>query len=133
MRISDWSSVVCSSELSAGCPCPGSTSPPQWSSCSRRTAEQSSSVNHTGEDHEGFAEERLDRRCRRKRGARGRLWPALRQGRLPRRPRRSFRSEEQTSDLQSLMRRSYPGFCLKKKIRDGGYVRSDILVETLAV
>src|SRR3546814_8242177 len=60
-------------------------------SCSRRTAEQSSSVNHTGEDHEGFAEERLDRRCRRK------------------------RSEEHTSELQSLMRISYAVFCLKKK------------------
>src|SRR3546814_6046732 len=76
-------------------------------SCSRRTAEQSSSVNHTGEDHEGFAEERLDRRCRRKRGARRRLWPALRQGRL--------RSEEHTSELQSLMRTSYAVFGLKKK------------------
>src|SRR3546814_5745807 len=83
MRISDWSSDVCSSDLQkrpgAGLPKPAHRAYSSESfkiklrqSCSRRTAEQSSSVNHTGEDHEGFAEERLDRRCRRKRGEIGR-------------------------------------------------------------
>src|SRR3546814_1494337 len=33
----------------------------------------------------------------------------------PRRKARSFRSEEHTSELQSLMRISYAVFCLKKK------------------
>src|SRR3546814_3832828 len=32
------------------------------------------------------------------------------------RPRRAYRSEEHTSELQSLMRISYAVFCLKKKI-----------------
>src|SRR3546814_8534221 len=37
--------------------------------------------------------------------------------RLHRRPRCEHRSEEHTSDLQSLMRTSYAVFCLKKKTR----------------
>src|SRR3546814_4312189 len=36
-------------------------------------------------------------------------------GRIPRRGARSLRSEEHTSELQSLMRISYAVFCLKKK------------------
>src|SRR3546814_9820972 len=36
-------------------------------------------------------------------------------GRLRRRPRGATRSEEHTSELQSLMRISYAVFCLKKK------------------
>src|SRR3546814_5183748 len=35
--------------------------------------------------------------------------------RLARHPRRPYRSEEHTSELQSLMRISYAVFCLKKK------------------
>src|SRR3546814_10028705 len=35
---------------------------------------------------------------------------------LPRRPDRPRRSEEHTSELQSLMRNSYAVFCLKKKL-----------------
>src|SRR3546814_5263946 len=46
---------------------------------------------------------------------RGRLHPRGREDR-PRRPRRAgVRSEEHTSELQSLMRISYAVFCLKKK------------------
>src|SRR3546814_1016397 len=41
--------------------------------------------------------------------------PAERGGRLAAAPRRDFRSEEHTSELQSLMRISYAVFCLKKK------------------
>src|SRR3546814_10041023 len=37
--------------------------------------------------------------------------------RLLRRPNRRLRSEEHTSELQSLMRISYAVFCLKKKIQ----------------
>src|SRR3546814_5986263 len=40
---------------------------------------------------------------------------ALRPAPAPRPPRRSPRSEEHTSELQSLMRISYAVFCLKKK------------------
>src|SRR3546814_3517891 len=38
-----------------------------------------------------------------------------------RRASRSMRSEEHTSELQSLMRNSYAVFCLKKKIQKTGY------------
>src|SRR3546814_10295450 len=48
-----------------------------------------------------------DKRDRRAGGAAARRWP---DGRAPRR-----RSEEHTSELQSLMRISYAVFCLKKK------------------
>src|SRR3546814_10516387 len=42
-------------------------------------------------------------------------WRALRHERLMSRPARRDRSEEHTSELQSLMRISYAVFCLKKK------------------
>src|SRR3546814_3923037 len=42
----------------------------------------------------------------------------LRQLRLVRRPPSNRRSEEHTSELQSLMRISYAVFCLKKKNKD---------------
>src|SRR3546814_6831199 len=42
----------------------------------------------------------------------------LARGRPFRRCRRSSRSEEHTSELQSLMRISYAVFCLKKKTQD---------------
>src|SRR3546814_8351114 len=42
--------------------------------------------------------------------------PAVRLARLPRTRRPGARSEEHTSELQSLMRISYAVFCLKKKI-----------------
>src|SRR3546814_2371848 len=74
MRISDWSSDVCSSDLSEA-------------SASRMQA--------------------LPRRCRR------RCAPARR---LSARRARTERSEEHTSELQSLMRISYAVFCLKKQI-----------------
>src|SRR3546814_1876879 len=44
-----------------------------------------------------------------------RLALRLRAGHLPRRPDDEARSEEHTSELQSLMRISYAVFCLKKK------------------
>src|SRR3546814_2752938 len=37
--------------------------------------------------------------------------------------RRSWRSEEHTSELQSLMRISYAGFCLKRKERRRDHIR----------
>src|SRR3546814_7107907 len=57
-------------------------------------------------------------RCRRHRRRRARSTWRCAKGRCPsarRRPRRSSRSEEHTSELQSLMRISYAVFCLKKK------------------
>src|SRR3546814_5749076 len=81
MRISDWSSDVCSSDLprrahqqSRPRGAPGGAEPPRWLA------------------------RRRDRRQPRPRTARG-----------------NGRSEEHTSELQSLMRISYAVFCLDKK------------------
>src|SRR3546814_1469993 len=42
---------------------------------------------------------------------------------------RAFRSEEHTSELQSLMRISYAVFCLKKKTQDTNYQNSHYLYQ----
>src|SRR3546814_1122895 len=86
MRISDWSSDVCSSDLPSATPdrpCAAGP-PPGWQGRASRR--------HT----------RSSRRIRRRNCASLRAgWPN--------------RSEEHTSELQSLMRISYAVFCLKKK------------------
>src|SRR3546814_3777108 len=41
-----------------------------------------------------------------------------------------FRSEEHTSDLQSLLRHSYAVFCLKTKIKYNGRIRCYNITET---
>src|SRR3546814_7002485 len=97
MRISDWSSDVCSSDLAAGAsrgsvkrnvaPCPGLPSAPTippWRSMMRLT------------------------------DARPMPWPSNCSW-LCRRWKGRNRSEEHTSELQSLMRIQYAVFCLKKK------------------
>src|SRR3546814_6459935 len=97
MRISDWSSDVCSSDLSGSAP-RGARSPngcaPQWSNTS------SASI---------WSPCRPTRRARRATSWIGstRICAAT--------SRMSPRSEEHTSELQSLMRISYAVFCLKKK------------------
>src|SRR3546814_8309000 len=55
--------------------------------------------------------------CARRRRTADRAWPPRRRrnGRRPRGRGRLARSEEHTSELQSLMRISYAVFCLKKK------------------
>src|SRR3546814_5563915 len=79
MRISDWSSDVCSSDL--------------WS-CPKRTASESSASWPPTSARRCIAANRCCRQsCQ----------------------RRENRSEEHTSELQSLMRTSYAVFCLKKK------------------
>src|SRR3546814_6357293 len=116
MRISDWSSDVCSSDLSThalsiarciagvgeGWRCQQQreqADAPAW----RVAAGQMARIMHGGEPRGGRAVECTFR------GARGRcsVWmPPL---------GKSSRSEEHTSELQSLMRISYAVFCLKKK------------------
>src|SRR3546814_8517497 len=126
MRISDWSSDVCSSDLAAAGSChrillgrrlgPAGPRPPDTqlpqpgddlgpqpaararAACARR-AEQRPDA---GGDHRSLPAGR--RLLRRTRGDRL----------LPRRPQGLRRSEEHTSELQSLMRISYAVFCLKK-------------------
>src|SRR3546814_9664893 len=111
MRISDWSSDVCSSDLfhatrpratrrstrAATHPCGRSahtvSAPRPWSG--RGTVARP--------DHPPACDG----------GSRGPRSGSVRRPRLPRIARR--RSEEHTSELQSLMRISYAVFCLKKK------------------
>src|SRR3546814_7959132 len=103
MRISDWSSDVCSSDLETRIAGPCRNSPreyPRPLPCRRRSARccaarascRRSARFHAREEFRAFRA--LDRH--RAAGARQ-------------------RSEEHTSELQSLMRISYAVFCLKKK------------------
>src|SRR3546814_9360955 len=123
MRISDWSSDVCSSDLSDGCP-------PQKeeSSIDMQTITVTGGV---GRDAELRSTQRGDQVCSFNVGVnqgygdkkstnwyRVSLWgkrgeslqPYLLKG-----VKVAIRSEEHTSELQSLMRISYAVFCLKKK------------------
>src|SRR3546814_3023313 len=95
MRISDWSSDVCSSDL---------TSPPRYGGWAGAPSRRSVSP------------------ADRPRGNAGAPGAAPRRRTAPTAPGRAghcrsrcARSEEHTSELQSLMRISYAVFCLKKK------------------
>src|SRR3546814_6643410 len=119
MRISDWSSDVCSSDLRTR-PCQGigqlRPEPPprpaveavvdrrRWSIVCRTVAPPAAGFQYMKDarNHPPVIDP-----------SRTRLVPG--QVRLDRQP--SFRSEEHTSELQSLMRISYAVFCLKKKTR----------------
>src|SRR3546814_7993078 len=105
MRISDWSSDVCSSDLRSVQRCRGDRS---------------------ARDHDRPGDPGAVRWPGRRMGCSGRHGLHLR-GRCKgvearqsryglRRCRTAERSEEHTSELQSLMRISYAVFCLKKKI-----------------
>src|SRR3546814_10781549 len=99
MRISDWSSDVCSSDLAARCEIP-------LAGIARSTPDPTT--------------EWPDDWSRARSTPTSRLNCAMRAGPF-RRASSSFsteefdRSEEHTSELQSLMRISYAVFCLKKK------------------
>src|SRR3546814_6019394 len=124
MRISDWSSDVCSSDLFVYYPAAASTD------CTRSIRAVACSV-RTGApcrgrdaDAEGISRVHRTRQCRRSGrrphhggGVHGHRELAGKGGgdaadRHSYRRRR--RSEEKTSELQSLMRTSYSDFCLKK-------------------
>src|SRR3546814_4944867 len=98
MRISDWSSDVCSSDLAAPIAARG-----QWSGRTpRKIAEPMRSARH------GFGSSASRHLC----------GPNLVRGGKTEKtnvPVQEIRSEEHTSELQSLMRISYAVFCLKKK------------------
>src|SRR3546814_7808952 len=108
MRISDWSSDVCSSDLDRSRLCP-----------SRRA----DLFQHAQDDHL-WRVERDPAQHHREDGARPLMARRPREGGDRNRPyaalqHRTYsgpaRSEEHTSELQSLMRISYAVFCLKKK------------------
>src|SRR3546814_1951030 len=88
MRISDWSSDVCSSDLEGRC----------------RRRSETSGRHRRSRCRGGTFDWRQYLRTGRRAGRSVRM-----------RPKRESRSEEHTSELQSLMRISYAGFCLKKK------------------
>src|SRR3546814_3103099 len=119
MRISDWSSDVCSSDLLAGAAAlagrrrqlPAGRA--RAAGLPRAAPAGPAHRRRPGDGHRGAAVdsriEPLRRRARRRARTALRLRLALRAGPAP-------RSEEHTSELQSLMRISYAVFCLKKKI-----------------
>src|SRR3546814_2602372 len=104
MRISDWSSDVCSSDLNA---VPASSRPAASNAvdrrrpCSREVAALGIVVLKVHQGANGTASRHLAP------AAAGRANRAT--------AGRDGRSEEHTSELQSLMRISYAVFCLKKK------------------
>src|SRR3546814_5215372 len=105
MRISGWSSDVCSSDLAAArtarpLPQPAAAPPAgRIGQAARAVAGAAAAVEHA-----------------RGRGARTRdPDPAGACDRIPGLGHQRQRSEEHTSELQSLMRISYAVFCLKKK------------------
>src|SRR3546814_8208320 len=104
MRISDWSSDVCSSDLTFG--------------CSRRT-DRGDGLADSGWSDDLTDYHHFAARCgaggpNRSRSSDPRS-PAELLGRSESHDRADRRSEEHTSELQSLMRNSYAVFCLKKK------------------
>src|SRR3546814_4845766 len=128
MRISDWSSDVCSSDLCGRREQLGVVSVfPESQHQKPRQPNVTDIVSGTFRDHQSRrtrcppspATSRRTRRCGTK--------PlqtlqfevvnlAIRPGIIGRGPAITRRSEEHTSELQSLMRLSYAVFCLKKKI-----------------
>src|SRR3546814_2823142 len=112
MRISDWSSDVCSSDLAGW---------PQWQNQRHHSFRPRDGFAYAG-DQPGLAASRLGSllsRCLPS-GDRGVSGDPQAVGRLQSQGAepaswRPSRSEEHTSELQSLMRISYAVFCLKKK------------------
>src|SRR3546814_7590069 len=109
MRISDWSSDVCSSDLGTAGGCDLGRQPALGPALSQRGDAVAS--RRRGRSEEGTCQIR----------AYGRRQPSARARHIALRHARSEpfratpRSEEHTSELQSLMRISYAVFCLKKK------------------
>src|SRR3546814_10118801 len=112
MRISDWSSDVCSSDLAVvahrmvGKRQDPATGQGGWQSGLGRRSGQGA-----GRSHRRVSACPL---VRDRRGAQGHL-AVHRRARTVVADAIRFRSEENTSELQSLMRISYADFCLKKK------------------
>src|SRR3546814_10869861 len=113
MRISDWSSDVCSSDLPAGVVPRG------------RSDRHPRAAGLFGATEGLFAATRAGVGPRHRMTSMAGQWPAIcfcrsggsRELLLPPLRRQGRRSEEHTSELQSLMRISYAVFCLKKKNR----------------
>src|SRR3546814_5057191 len=111
MRISDWSSDVCSSDLQLRSRAEGPLARRRSRRQYRGLLYRLEGYSGSGEPRVGFDPVRDQHRRRRK------LWPRVRVHRAagPGIEPCAQRSEEHTSELQSLMRISYAVFCLKKK------------------
>src|SRR3546814_7468173 len=104
MRISDWSSDVCSSDLSAD----ASLLKVSWPE-SPMAQKSYGAPRHNRRGPSFYSSAPATQPQSRSKA------PARRHHAGPPQPRRYRRSEEHTSELQSLMRISYAVFCLKKK------------------
>src|SRR3546814_10875341 len=101
MRISDWSSDVCSSDLSVPSAAPASRAARRWPGGAMAAA--------SAPPRRIWVRESIARMLAAPMAA-----PCLTHTQSPAR-HNARRSEEHTSELQSLMRISYAVFCLKKK------------------
>src|SRR3546814_7615965 len=113
MRISDWSSDVCSSDLVKG--------ESAFSRGNVRLVTRFFVLRGSKSVAACNPRRLVRRRCklgRRQRREFVRLGPFDGDDRRQQRPGQHLRSEEHTSELQSLMRISYAVFCLKKKKQD---------------
>src|SRR3546814_8661557 len=118
MRISDWSSDVCSSDLphaSVRQPCASLVRWWTWSPAAARSSAKNLPARRALAVLVGVptAAARVATACPSARVRRRRQEAPAAQGWAP-----ETRSEEHTSELQSLMRISYAVFCLKKKTPD---------------
>src|SRR3546814_2046784 len=110
MRISDWSSDVCSSDLAAGTPASPDLLPDGFMRDRQTNSKQRTTIS-LFLDHSLLAG---DTRVADPRNSRTTLRPAVTSHR-PYSASVQPRSEEHTSELQSLMRISYDVFCFQKK------------------
>src|SRR3546814_2967790 len=114
MRISDWSSDVCSSDLPGSRRTPaGWRSPATIAACRSREGTKPSSSNPLCPSQCPPGRERLLCFCNSQAKPLSVRHVAI--NHRIRELRHGHRSEEHTSELQSLMRISYAVFCLKKK------------------
>src|SRR3546814_5562397 len=112
MRISDWSSDVCSSDLDSWCVPLARLESGGWQRPFKRAVWRAGAPDCRVESmprRNGKPGEECSIRGSSKCNCRGRF------GDHPAWARFKLRSEEHTSELQSLMRISYAVFCLKKK------------------
>src|SRR3546814_8760881 len=116
MRISDWSSDVCSSDLQANQHLAPYACRPRIGGVGSDTQ----ATDHSDHGRLADPEPRRHDSTAQASGARRRKWFPARcpEGAGADRP---ARSEEHTSELQSLMRISYAVFCLKKKTNNNSY------------
>src|SRR3546814_9120827 len=119
MRISDWSSDVCSSDLAAAKRAATARAAGNWGLAAQGVPIrfQLKVRFHGRRDRNRIHPRNADQRRGQQPGDRADL--AICKGSVVRKSqcarRLSVRSEEHTSELQSLMRISYAVFCLKKK------------------